>query len=739
MWSFGVASSLLLLCAVAVAGASATARGVVRRARADAVHTRVLHFRSHHGCAFGRHGARRVRHAVRGVCPRLSVGGPLAPSTTAHWVGSAGQDLLIHATDSGSGVTEVKLQVDGRTVDSKRESCPWGRCRLNYDAVAPYVSDGTHTVTAVARDAAGNTTTLPSWTIDVDQTPPVVAVSGTGFRNENPPASSGTLSLRVSAKDANRPKSGPPASGVVAITTYVDEDGLIGGPAASRACPQGSCSLSSSGLIDLSQLSPGSHVVEVTATDAAGNVGAQTWTINVAVPTTPSSGACPPFCLRPISTPPTASTASGVDGTVTVFNAVSATRDQSSTPAAADQQATASPIGSNCATSVNVTSGYYDQWSSSGTAFKELARDGFKCVVIVAQMFAKDRYYKKLTDPQNPGHTSGDSSFSTFCNGSRVLPAGYKNVKTAIGMAESHGLKVILKPHVDSLHSDTSLYSCSNLWRGLIDPAGSSDPSSYKSWWSDYYRDMGEWAQLSQSTHAAALVIGTEFSGLTSNTRDSNKWTTLISQLRQTYHGPLGYATNWDAIKQGGTGFFSNLDFVGIDGYYGLVGSPGAAHNASVSTLSKGWGSMSAPANSNCSSSNFQGDHNGSLGQAQRVECAYQLYKKPIVFTEIGYESNNDTAYQPYNDFSGSASDALTNQQRAIDAYYQYFGRWAEVTDDPNGPREWLDGTWWWNADITKPDANDKKWTLRHKPAMVDLCQRQDVSKSTCVSANPST
>ena len=205
----------------------------------DAAHTRVSHFRSHHGCAFGRHGARRVRHAVRGVCPRLSVGGPLAPSTTAHWVGSAGQDLLIHATDSGSGVTEVKLQVDGRTVDSTRQSCPWGRCSLDYDSVAPYLSDGTHTVTAVARDAAGNTTTLPSWTIDVDQTPPVVAVSGTGFRNENQPASSGTLSLRVSAKDANRPKSGPRASGVVAITTYVDEDGLIGGPAASRSCPQG--------------------------------------------------------------------------------------------------------------------------------------------------------------------------------------------------------------------------------------------------------------------------------------------------------------------------------------------------------------------------------------------------------------------------------------------------------------------------------------------------------------------
>ena len=401
--------------------------------------------------------------------------------------------------------------------------------------------------------------------------------------------------------------------------------------------------------------------------------------------------------------------------------------------------ASASSVASKCATSVNVTSGYYDEWANSDSVFADLARDGFRCVVIVPQMFAKDRYYKKLTDPQNPSHTSGDSSFSTFCNGSKVLPASYAHIKTAIGYAKSHGLAVVLKPHIDSLHSDTGLDACANLWRGLINPAGSSDQTSYKSWWSDYDRDMGEWAKLAQATHAAALVIGVEFSALTSDSRDNGEWTSLISKLRQDYDGPLGYATNWDAIKEGGTSFFSKLDFVGLDGYYPPVSSPGAAAKASVSTLADGWGSTAAPASSNCTESNFEGDHSSSLGQAQRVECAHLLYGRPVYFTEVGYESNNQTAYEPYNDFSGSAGNSLSDQQRAIDAFYEYFNRWDAVSSDPNGPRDWLDGAWWWNADIGKPVTNDKKWTLRDKPGMVALCERQNVSKSTCTAANPST
>ncbi len=70
------------------------------------------------------------------------------------------------ATDD-VGVAGVRFRVDGVDVGTEDTSSPYS---FTWDTTA--ASAGSHTLTAVARDAAGNTTTAPAVTVMVDNSPP---------------------------------------------------------------------------------------------------------------------------------------------------------------------------------------------------------------------------------------------------------------------------------------------------------------------------------------------------------------------------------------------------------------------------------------------------------------------------------------------------------------------------------------------------------------------------------------
>ena len=170
------------------------------------------------------------------------------PTVSASEAGSSGTITLSAAASDNIGVTNVEFHVDGALRGS--------------DATAPYsmtldsttLNNGSHSLTAKAFDAAGNTTTSAAAAFSVDNavaadtTPPTVIASESG--------SSGTITLSATASDN---------VGVSNVEFHVD--GVLKG---SDATAPHSMALDSTTLAD------GSHSLTARAVDAAGNAATST-------------------------------------------------------------------------------------------------------------------------------------------------------------------------------------------------------------------------------------------------------------------------------------------------------------------------------------------------------------------------------------------------------------------------------------------------------------------------------
>jgi YVTN family beta-propeller protein len=123
------------------------------------------------------------------TAPTVSLTGPANGATVSGAV-------AVTATASDSvGVTAVQFKLDGANLGTQDTVAPYS---LSWDTTA--VSNGPHTLTAVARDAAGNTRTSASLTVTVnnaDTTAPKVSLTGPA----NGATVSGTVNLTATATD----------------------------------------------------------------------------------------------------------------------------------------------------------------------------------------------------------------------------------------------------------------------------------------------------------------------------------------------------------------------------------------------------------------------------------------------------------------------------------------------------------------------------------------------------------
>ncbi len=145
------------------------------------------------------------------------------------------------------GVTSVSIAVDGAALcalTGAPYSCSWNTMT---------VANGAHTLTATARDAAGNTATA-SIAVTVgnptDSTPPAVIITSPAMGS----TVSGNVSVLVNASDN---------VGVVKVALYVN-----GALTATSTAPPFTTKWNSR------KAKPGAHTLQVTAYDAAGNAGA---------------------------------------------------------------------------------------------------------------------------------------------------------------------------------------------------------------------------------------------------------------------------------------------------------------------------------------------------------------------------------------------------------------------------------------------------------------------------------
>jgi hypothetical protein len=124
------------------------------------------------------------------TAPTVSVTSPSAGAT----VSGSSVALSANASDAGSGVAGVQFKVDGTNVGAEDTTSPYS---VTWNSTS--VSDGGHTVTAVARDVAGNTTTSSSVSVTVNNAAPGSITMGETTILANDDSGNGNLLIAQSA------------------------------------------------------------------------------------------------------------------------------------------------------------------------------------------------------------------------------------------------------------------------------------------------------------------------------------------------------------------------------------------------------------------------------------------------------------------------------------------------------------------------------------------------------------
>ena len=252
------------------------------------------------------------------------------------------------------------------------------------------------------------------------------------------------------------------------------------------------------------------------------------------------------------------------------------------------------------------------------------------------------------------------------------------NVSTEIKAAHADGLQVMMKVAVIGLDGTTS----ANL-----------APTNIPQFFASYKALVMQYAASAQANHAETLSIGTEMDQLTGSAY-KGYWDDIISSVRQVYHGQLTYAANWNTAAN--VSFWSELDIVGVDGYVPLS----SAANPSVQDLKNAWTTASTDP---YYKSIFHG-----LSPLDYYHSLATTYGKPLMFTELGYQSSSTAASNPgYYGTANTVSQDL--QAKSLEAFFETWGNQGS----------WFKGAYLWDwspvADPTTGANYAKDFTVQGK------------------------
>ena len=258
------------------------------------------------------------------------------------------------------------------------------------------------------------------------------------------------------------------------------------------------------------------------------------------------------------------------------------------------------------------------------------------------------------TDIQKGGNTPTDESLIS-----------------AITYAHSKGLKVMLKPHLE-----TYTYE----WRAYINPQNRSE------WFLNYGNMMSHYAQLAKDYGVEDFCIGAELISMASasvNSTNAQNWKDLITKVRGIYPGKLTYSANWGPSgfvdEKNNIQFWDSLDYIGIAAYFNLYSG-----SDSVSEIKSIW--------------------NNYLGDVQNLS---QKWNKNVVFTEVGYKSIDGARYEPWN-YGRTGPPDLEEQANLYEALFSY---WSD--------KNFMQGVqlWEWKSDPAAGGQNNTDYTPQNKTA----------------------
>ena len=258
-------------------------------------------------------------------------------------------------------------------------------------------------------------------------------------------------------------------------------------------------------------------------------------------------------------------------------------------------------------------------------------------------------------------------------------------IAATIAEANSRGFSVMVRPLIDFLDpAKIGSYGVGD-WRSTY------NPSNTAAFFASYKTMIVAIAQIAQANGAASLSIGAELDQLTGPAYLSY-WTDIITSVRAVFAGKLTYSSDWDdniSPWQGqhgltaGTGnlatqvsFWSQLDYLGIDCYAPISD----VANPTLAALITGWTSTPSDPTSLAVT--------GNQSLISYFASVAARTGKPLIFTEIGYESASDAAKQP----SGTSTNVYDPALQA-DLYSAFFQAWQQSGNTS------LFGVYFWNWD----------------------------------------
>ncbi len=251
-----------------------------------------------------------------------------------------------------------------------------------------------------------------------------------------------------------------------------------------------------------------------------------------------------------------------------------------------------------------------------------------------------------------------DTPFSTQIRYREAPTVTEAEIVGAIREAQSHGLKVCLKPVVNC---------ADGTWRahiGFFDWDVPGEPT-WTEWFASYTEFITDAARIAEAEGVQMLSIGCEM--VRADARDE-QWRALVARVRQVYSGLITY--NCDKYQEDRVGWWDAVDVISSSGYY-----PTGRWEQEL----------------------------------DRIAAVVAAHGKPFLFLEAGCPSRAGSAERP-NDWSLPGAPSGSEQL----AYYQ------EMFTACTG-RDWVRGIvlWDWPAQLYPPGqaAQDDDYCPYGKPA----------------------
>lgn len=238
--------------------------------------------------------------------------------------------------------------------------------------------------------------------------------------------------------------------------------------------------------------------------------------------------------------------------------------------------------------------------------------------------------------------------------------------------ARQRGLKVLFMPKI--LLSEPR----GDEWRGVIDPGHGWDE-----WFEQYGKFVLHYARLAAEGGVDVFVVGSE---LASTEKHTQRWKKLIAQVRSAFPaGRLTYSANWDHYEN--IRFWDDLDLLAITSYFKTAEEP----EPKIAELVASWKK-----------------HKRAILDWQRTIA------KPVLFTEVGWCSQEGCSVEPWNYYRRQASsvEGLEEQRRNYEAFIH---TWREQDN--------VAGAIWWEWTPGEGGAADHGYSPKNKPAQVELYQ----------------